>query len=340
MYTLGIETSCDETAVAVLDDDNVLANIVSSQITHGKYGGVVPELAARNHIKVIMPITTIALEVAGLTVDDIGLCAATYGPGLIGALLVGMSYCKSLCLSTKIPFVGVNHLEGHVYALQLKKPRPEYPYLVLLVSGGHTEIIIVKEEFSYETLGKTLDDACGEAFDKVAKLMGLPYPGGPFVEQAAKKGMIGAVKFPVPKVDGLNFSYAGLKTAVLYYTRDNPEYQVADVAANFQHAAIEHLIDVTTRALKTTGVSQLGIVGGVAMNTTLHTRFTTLTKDMGVTLYLPDLQYCTDNAAMIGLAGVRRFRLFGQSDIDLDVIARQSLDAVSALTISEQLKHC
>ncbi len=329
MITLGIETSCDETAVGVIENNRILANTVSSQIAHSKYGGVVPELAARNHIKIIVPLTKVALEVARKNIQDIDLISVTRGPGLIGALLVGLSFAKSLSISLNKPFIGINHLEGHVYALFLEKQKPKYPYLVLLVSGGHTEVILVKKEFTYKTLGRTVDDACGEAFDKVAKLLGFPYPGGPHIEQAAKKGKIGAIKFTVPKLKGFDFSYSGLKTAVLYYTRDNPKYDRNDVAANFQETAIAHLTQVVEKTIEATKVKHLGIVGGVSVNKRLHERFARLAKEQGIKLHIPSLQFCTDNAVMIALAGQRRFKKFGASDLLVDAVSREALDKIS-----------
>ena len=329
MITLGIETSCDETAVGILEQGRVLANVVASQIAHTKYGGVVPELAARNHIKVIMPLVKIALESAEKDLDDIDLISVTRGPGLIGALLVGLSFAKALSIALNKPLIAVNHLEGHIYALQLNDPCLEYPYLVLLVSGGHTEIVYVKDEFVYETIGKTLDDACGEAFDKVARLMGLPYPGGPYIEKQARDGDLGTIKFPLPKPKGYNFSYSGLKTAVLYYTRDNPKYDCSNVAVNFQEVALEHLVKVVSATLDVKKVEQLGIVGGVSVNRRLRDKFQVLAEQKSVMLHIPDLQYCTDNAAMIALAGTRRFEKFGPSDLSIDAVSREALDAIS-----------
>jgi N6-L-threonylcarbamoyladenine synthase len=328
MITLGIETSCDETAIGVIDDGKVLANIVSSQIAHTKFGGVVPEIAARNHIKVIVPLTRAALEIARKKLTDVDLISVTRGPGLVGALLVGLSYAKSLAISLGKPLIGVNHLEGHVYALQLVKQVPRFPHLVLLVSGGHTEIVFVEEVFRYKTLGRTLDDACGEAFDKVAKLLGLPYPGGPYIEQQARDGNIGAVVFPVPHPKGMSFSYAGLKTAVLYYTREHANYRVSDVAANFQEAALEHLLQVVYRGLEKTKVRHLGLVGGVTVNSRLREKFTNLARSRNITLHVPEAQYCTDNGVMIARVGAERFKRFGPSDISIDVVAREPLDRI------------
>jgi len=328
MITLGIETSCDETAIGMIDDGKVLANIVSSQIAHTKFGGVVPEIAARNHIKVIVPLTKAAFETAQKKLTDVDLISVTKGPGLVGALLVGLSYAKSLAISLGKPIIAVNHLEGHVYALQLAKQVPRFPYLLLLVSGGHTEIVFVEGAFRYKTLGRTLDDACGEAFDKVAKLLGLPYPGGPYIEQHAREGTIGAVTFPVPHPKGMSFSYAGLKTAVLYYTREHANYRVSDVAANFQEAALEHLLQVVHRGLEKTRVRHLGLVGGVTVNSRLREKFTNLARSRNITLHVPEAQYCTDNGVMIARAGAERFERFGPSDLSVDVVAREALDRI------------
>ena len=328
MLTLGIETSCDETAIGIIEDDRVLANIVSSQIAHTKFGGVVPEIAARNHIKIIVPLTRSACEVARKTLDDIDLISVTKGPGLVGSLLVGLSYAKSLAIALRKPLIAVNHLEGHVHTLQLNKRLPRYPYLVLLVSGGHTQIVRVEKPFCYETIGQTLDDACGEAFDKVAKLLGLPYPGGPYIEKQAAKGRLGAVDFPIPHPKGMNFSYAGLKTAVLYYTRDNPGYDMSDVAANFQEAALQHLVEVVGEAFKKTGIMSLGLAGGVTVNRKLREKFTDLTQNMDITLILPEAQYCTDNGVMIARAGAERFKHFGPSELSVDAVAREKLEEI------------
>lgn len=325
---MGLDTSCDETAFGIIHDREVLANTVSSQIAHTKFGGVVPELAARNHMRVILPLLDSALAVAHKELTDIDLFCATYGPGLIGALLVGLSFIKSLSIVLKKPFVGVNHLEAHIYALHLEKENPEYPYLVLVVSGGHTELLLVKHPFLYETLGKTCDDACGEAFDKVAKLMHLPYPGGPYIEQYASQGRADAVPLPVPRPKGYSFSYSGLKTAVLYYTRDNPDYNRYDLAASFQMVAVEHLIQVVERAVIALNIRHLGIVGGVSVNTHLRKQFGELCSKLKVKLHIPDIGFCTDNGVMVAMAGAERFRKFGPSELTLDAISRERLDRI------------
>jgi N6-L-threonylcarbamoyladenine synthase len=247
----------------------------------------------------------------------------------VGSLLVGLSYAKSLAIALHKPLIAVNHLEGHVHTLQLDNRPQRYPYLVLLVSGGHTQIVMVEKPFCYQTIGQTLDDACGEAFDKVAKLLGLPYPGGPYIEKQARNGKLGAIDFPIPQPKGMDFSYAGLKTAVLYYTRDNPNYDMNDVAANFQEAALQHLVEVVGEALKNTGVEYLGLAGGVTVNRKLRDKFGDLTQKMGVALLLPEIQYCTDNGVMIARAGAERFNRFGPSDLSVDAVAREKLEDIT-----------
>ncbi|HEX7318918.1 MAG TPA: tRNA (adenosine(37)-N6)-threonylcarbamoyltransferase complex transferase subunit TsaD [bacterium] len=328
MITLGIETSCDETAIGILEDRRVRSNVVSSQIVHTKYGGVVPELAARNHIKVIVPLVNVALEIAGCGLRDIGLISVTRGPGLMGSLLVGLSYAKALAVALKKPFIGTNHLEGHIYTLHVGGKGPAYPYLVLLVSGGHTELVLVKKEFNYVTIGRTVDDACGEAFDKVAKLIGLPYPGGPYIEKYALKGQLGAIRFPVPKAGRYDFSYAGLKTAVLYYVQQYGNSRLADIAANFQESALSQLVQVTKKAVLDLGVKDVGLVGGVSANQTLQNKLLKLGQETGCQIHVPDREYCTDNGAMIAMAGARRYKRFGGSNLNIDAVAREDLEEI------------
>lgn len=328
MIVLGIETSCDETAVGLIKGRKVLANVVSSQTAHIQFGGVVPELAARNHISVIQPLTKLALDVARIDLRAVDLICATRGPGLIGSLLVGRSYAHSLAIALGKPFLGVNHLEGHIYALQTKSQGLNYPCLVLIVSGGHTELILIEKEFQYQTIARTADDACGEAFDKVAKIIGLPYPGGPYLERCAQTGCAGRIRFPVPRPKRFSFSYSGLKTAVLYYTREHRHYNPNDVAASFQEAAIDHLVDVTRQALTRVSVRQLGLVGGVSANRRLRDRFSKLANDFSIEILIPDLPFCMDNGVMIALAGAARYLAFGPVKKYLDVIARESLDNI------------
>ncbi len=327
MLTLGIETSCDETAAAVLQDDKVLSNIVSSQIDiHKKYGGVVPELASREHLKNLMPIIREALASASVTLKDINLIAVTYTPGLIGALLVGVSAAKAIAYARGIPFIGVHHGEGHILAAHIEYPGIGYPYIALLVSGGHTALYHVKGLGEYRLLGRTRDDAAGEAYDKVAKLLGLEYPGGPVLDKLAQEGNPGAVKFPRGRLEGYDFSFSGLKTAVrnhiaLFRSKDkglDPGLNIRDIAASFQAAVVDTLVDKTMLAAAESGVGKIVVAGGVAANSLLRQRMKEETDKRGITLYLPAMGLCIDNAAMIALAGYLHFKRGEMSSLDLN----------------------
>lgn len=322
---LGIETSCDETAASVVSGRaNVLSSIVSSQFVHAEYGGVVPELAARAHMKAIVPVVQTALSESGVTWTNLSLVAVTNTPGLMGALLVGLPFAKALSFSLGVPFVGVNHLEGHLFALRLEYPELEPPFLAAVLSGGHTELLVVEDWCRYRLLGSTIDDACGEAFDKVAKLLGLPYPGGAEVEKLSREGRE-RIEFPVPDPGGFDFSFSGLKTAVLYYRRDHPEMPRADVAASFQRAAVAAVTGRIERAVRKTGFRVVGVSGGVASNSYLRERLAELARRHEVRLLVPRPTYCTDNAAMIAAAGIERFARFGPSPLDLAAAARTPL---------------
>ena len=327
MLTLGIETSCDETAAAVLQDDKVLSSIVSSQIDiHKKFGGVVPELASREHLKNLMPIIREALAAASVTLQDINLVAVTYTPGLIGALLVGVSAAKAIAYARGIPFIGVHHGEGHILAAHIEYPGIGYPYLALLVSGGHTALYHVKGLGEYRLLGQTRDDAAGEAYDKVAKLLGLEYPGGPVLDKLAREGDPGAVKFPRGHLEGYDFSFSGLKTAVrnhlaLFTSKDkglDPGLNIKDVAASFQAAVVDTLVDRTMQAASETRVDKIVVAGGVAANSLLRARMKDEAGKRGISLYLPGLDLCIDNAAMIALAGYLHHRRGETSRLDLN----------------------
>ncbi|MFO7638547.1 MAG: tRNA (adenosine(37)-N6)-threonylcarbamoyltransferase complex transferase subunit TsaD [bacterium] len=327
---LAIETSCDETAASVLAGrTRVLSNVVSSQFIHSTYGGVVPELAARAHARMIAPITLAALETARARWQDIGCIAATNTPGLMGALLVGLPFAKALARSMELPFIGVNHLEGHLFALRLSYPDLAPPFLGAILSGGHTELVVVREWCRYHQLGTTLDDACGEAFDKVAKLLGLGYPGGSRLEELARAGRP-SITFPAPVADSgehtgsLDFSFSGLKTAVRYRLRDYDE-DPADVAASFQHAAVEGIGRRVVEAHRRTGLGTVGISGGVAANARLRERLGELAGEHGFRLLIPEQQYCSDNAAMIAAAGIERLARFGPSPLGLAASARSPL---------------
>jgi N6-L-threonylcarbamoyladenine synthase len=335
---LGIESSCDETSVAVLDEGRVLSNIISSQLIHGEYGGVVPELASRAHLQMIVPAMQTALRNAGKTIDDIDGISAVYGPGLVGALLVGLNFAKSLAWSRQLPFIGVNHMEGHVYSVFLEKNRPDYPYLCLTVSGGHTELLIVNKPLDYKMLGRTQDDAAGEAFDKVAKMLGIGYPGGPVIDRLAREGNADAIRFPrsYAQSEHYNFSFSGLKTSVLYYLRDRnllatggmPTAQspdLNDICASFQQAVVDVLVEKTQHAAETTGVRHIAIVGGVSANSQLRHDFGILSERTGVAVHFPRPEFCTDNAAMSAYAGWLRLQRGERSPVSLAAIPNLQL---------------
>ena len=324
-FCLGIETSCDETAASIVAGRaEVLSNVVSSQYVHAQYGGVVPELAARAHMRLVVPVTRAALEAARVRWEEVSSVAATCTPGLMGALLVGLPFAKALAYALGVPFVGVNHLEGHLFALRLEYPDIAPPFLAAILSGGHTELVVVEDWCRYRLLGSTLDDAVGEAFDKVGKLLGLPYPGGAAVESLARTGRA-SIRFPVPDAGGLDFSFSGLKTAVLYYLRDNRDARREDVAASFQAAAVASITGRVMQALKQTKFGVIGVSGGVAANGYLREQLGDLALQHGFRLLIPRPAYCTDNAAMIAAAGVERLDRFGPSPFDLPAAARTRL---------------
>jgi N6-L-threonylcarbamoyladenine synthase len=316
---LGIETSCDETAAAVVSNGNtVVSSVVSSQVDlHARYGGVVPEIASRAHVELLTPTVAQALVEAGLEGSQLHAVAATVGPGLAGALLVGISAAKAYALAWGLPFVGVNHMEAHLYASFLEEPDLEPPMVVLLVSGGHTLLVAMDDHGRYRLLGTTVDDAVGEAFDKVARVMGLGYPGGPVIDRVALTGDPTAVKFPRAMPQGLDFSLSGLKTAVIRYIRENPETPVADVAASFQAAVVDVLVDKTRRAVKEVGASTICLGGGVAANSLLRERMLDLATEEGLRCFLPSRSMCTDNAAMVAAAAWWRFKADGPTPLDV-----------------------
>lgn len=322
---LGIETSCDETSASVVrDGKNILANIVSSQFIHSIYGGVVPELASRAHMPLIVPITKTALAVAKIDYKDLNLIAATHTPGLVGALLVGLSFAKALSISMNIPFVAVHHLEGHIFAVFLEYPDIELPFISLIISGGHTELILVKKRCGYELLGTTLDDACGEAFDKVAKMMGLSYPGGSFIEKLARNGKRN-INFPLPKIGRYDFSFSGLKTAVLYYLRSHKNPKIEDIACSFQEVVFDFLLTKIQAVVEATRIRRVAISGGVAVNNRLRERVGSFAEKNGITCFFPKAELCTDNAAMIAAAGYARYQLYGPSALTTPALARSML---------------
>ncbi|MBI4589462.1 MAG: tRNA (adenosine(37)-N6)-threonylcarbamoyltransferase complex transferase subunit TsaD [Candidatus Rokubacteria bacterium] len=327
MIILGIETSCDETAAAVLAGGaKVLASVVASQDQiHAPYGGVVPELASRRHVEVILPVIQKALGDAGVSLPGLEGIAVTQGPGLVGSLLVGCSVAKSLAYVRRLPLVGVNHLEGHIYAAFLQEPTPSYPFLALVVSGGHTALYLARAPLRYELVGQTRDDAAGEAFDKVAKLLGLGYPGGPVIESTARSGDPNAIQLPVAQMtDGApDFSFSGIKTAVsLHVKRGRPlsPGQVADIAASFQATAVKMLVRKTVRAALRLGVRRVVLTGGVAANKTLRGALQAEATERGWELFIPPPSLCTDNAAMIAAAGHARLEAGERASLTMNAL--------------------
>jgi tRNA N6-adenosine threonylcarbamoyltransferase len=334
VLVLGIESSCDETAAAVvLDGRRILSNVVASQDgIHAPYGGVVPELAARRHIEVITPVVEKALADAGVGLADLDGIAVTHGPGLVGSLLVGCSVAKALAYARRLPLVGVNHLEGHIYAAFLGDDPPEHPFLALVVSGGHTALYLSRAPREYALVGQTRDDAAGEAFDKVAKLLGLGFPGGPTVQRVAERGDAGAVSFPLAQMSDRtpDFSFSGVKTSVsLYVKRHGPlsEAEVADVAASFQAAVVKVLVRKTVKALLHAGVKRVVMTGGVAANGPLRAGLAGEARDQGFRLHVPAPRLCTDNAAMIAAVGTDRLLAGERASLSLNAVADLALGA-------------
>jgi N6-L-threonylcarbamoyladenine synthase len=320
LVVLGIETSCDETAAAVVvGGRRVLSSVVSSQIDlHARFGGVVPEIASRAHVELLTPVVAEAMLSAGVEAADLDVVACTTGPGLVGALLVGVSTAKALALVWDVPFVAVNHLEAHLHAAFLEEPDLQLPAVVLMVSGGHTMLVHWEAPGVYRLLGQTVDDAAGEAFDKVARFLGLGYPGGPAIDSLAMEGDPTAVDFPRPmRDDGYDFSFSGLKTSVVNRVRKNPELATADVAASFQEATVDVLVTKTRRAAAEVGARGICLAGGVAANSALRERVLSVCVEDGLQAFLPSRAMCTDNAAMVAAAGWHRFLADGPSSLDL-----------------------
>ncbi|MDR2221449.1 MAG: tRNA (adenosine(37)-N6)-threonylcarbamoyltransferase complex transferase subunit TsaD [Flavobacteriaceae bacterium] len=317
-YILAIESSCDDTSAAVLLNNKVLSNVVARQEIHEEYGGVVPELASRAHQQNIVPVVDIALKKAGITKDQLNAIAFTQGPGLMGSLLVGGSFAKSLALSLSIPLIAVNHMHAHILCHFIEEEgydKPEFPFLAMTISGGHTQIVKVNSFFSLEILGETTDDAVGEAFDKTAKILGFPYPGGPLIDKFAKEGNPKAFQFTKPKVDGLNFSFSGLKTQILYFIQKNVainpnfiEENRADICASIQYTIIQILMDKLKLAVKETGIKQIVIGGGVSANSGIRQALKDAETKYRWKAFVPKFEYTTDNAAMIGIVGYYRFK--------------------------------
>ncbi|HLF65621.1 MAG TPA: tRNA (adenosine(37)-N6)-threonylcarbamoyltransferase complex transferase subunit TsaD [Saprospiraceae bacterium] len=320
---LAIESSCDDTAAAVMQGGVLLSNITAQQIVHARFGGVIPELASRKHQENILNVVDAALKEGGTRISDLDAIAFTRGPGLLGSLLVGMSYAKGLALSLDIPLIAVDHLQAHVLAHFIEEPRPAFPFLCLTVSGGHTQIIRVDAPLEMTILGKTIDDAAGEAFDKTGKMLGLPYPSGPVIDSLARQGTP-KYKFTEPRVAGLDFSFSGLKTSIKYFLRDqmalNPHFikqEKAHICASVQETIVNILLHKMDSAAHMTGIREIAIAGGVSANSSLRERFETKAREQKWNIYIPKLQYCTDNAAMIAMAAHYKYLAGKFSDLSV-----------------------
>jgi len=338
---LGIETSCDETSAAIVRDGKLLTNVTATQLFHSMYGGVVPELASRAHQRRIIPVVREAISNAGIPKNELDAVAAVYGPGLIGAILVGLSFGKSMALGLGVPFVGVDHMEAHIFSNLIDDPKPEFPFINLTVSGGHTQLVLVHGPFEYELLGETKDDAAGEAFDKVAKMLGIGYPGGPLIDKYAREGDPGYIAFPRPYLEegSLEFSFSGLKTSVLYYLRksgykspsDHGEASAeqkkmrADICASFQAAVVDVLVDKAVRAAMASRVKHIAVAGGVSANSELRDRMRKVAGRRGLTVFIPKLEYCTDNGAMVAMVGYTRMQSGKTSSLELTAEPNLSL---------------
>ncbi len=323
MIVLGIETSCDETAVSICRDEVILSNVISSQISHAEYGGVVPEIASREHEKMLNNITIKALKYASIDLNQIQGIAVTNGPGLAGSLLTGVSFAKGLALGLGVKIISINHLEAHIIANLLEEPNIDFPFLCLLVSGGHTQLWVIRELDNYTLLGETRDDAAGEAFDKGARIIGLGYPGGPAIEKCARIGNDSLIEFPRPLINSekIEFSFSGLKTSLLYFMdsfTESKKCSINDVAASYQKAIIDCLISKLHLSVKQTGINTITIAGGVAKNSVLRNQLIKVFPKKNI--IFPDLNYCTDNAAMISYLGEKKFNLGCQTNLDFGIM--------------------
>ena len=331
-YILAIESSCDDTSAAVICNDKILSNVVANQEVHSKYGGVVPELASRAHQQNIVPVVQQALEQANISKEQLNAIAFTKGPGLMGSLLVGTSFAKSFALGLRIPLIDVNHMQAHILAHFINEEdskTPTFPFICLTISGGHTQIVQVNNYFDMQILGETIDDAVGEAFDKSAKILGLPYPGGPLVDKYAQLGNPKAFPFTKPKVGDLNFSFSGLKTAVLYFiqreVKNNPtfiEENLNDICASIQFTIVEILMDKLKKAVKQTGIKQIAIAGGVSANSEIRKRLLKAEKHLKWDTYIPKFEFTTDNAAMIAISGYLKYINKAYADVSVTAQAR------------------
>ena len=336
IYILAIETSCDDTSCAVLNGDRLISQITATQKIHEQYGGVVPELASRDHQKNILPVVDLALKKAGILLSDLSAIAITRGPGLMGSLLVGLSFAKSLSIALQIPLIEVNHMQAHVLAHFIKdndnKPSPPFPFICLTLSGGHTQLIKVNSYFDFDLIGETIDDAIGEAFDKAAKILGLSYPGGPIIDTLAKKGNKTRFKFSNSKISGYNYSFSGIKTSFLYFiqneSKKNPLFikeNIEDICASYQSHLITTVLLNAKRLLLETGIKHFAIAGGVSSNSELRQQVGLLNDELDIKTYILNNDYCTDNAAMIGITGYYKYVNKQFSDLGITPLARMNL---------------
>lgn len=339
---LAIESSCDDTSAAVCRDGRILSNIIATQKVHEQFGGVVPELASRAHIQHIIPVVDAAIKKAGISLQELDAIAFTQAPGLIGALLVGNQFAKSMALALDKPLIAVHHMQAHVLANLIENPKPAFPFLCLTVSGGHTQIVLCNAPSDMKVLGQTIDDAAGEAFDKSAKLLGLPYPGGPLIDKYAAEGNPLAYKFPEPQIPGFNFSFSGLKTSILYFLQNAGtsnvfketftateterkkfiEENLADICASIQHRIVSILLNKLKKASEHTGIKEICIAGGVSANSGLRNEFTALGQKMGWNTYIPAFEYCTDNAGMIAITAYYKYLAADFAELDIVPAAR------------------
>ena len=327
LIILGIESSCDETSASVCVNGEILSNITATQAIHEQYGGVIPEVASRIHQQNIIPVVDAALAKAKIRKNDITAVAFTQGPGLMGALLVGTSFAKAFALALGVPLIGINHMQAHILAHFIDEPKPSFPFICLTVSGGHTQIVLVKDYFEMEVLGETTDDAAGEAFDKTAKILGLPYPGGPLIDKYAQTGNPNRFTFTEPQIPQYNFSFSGLKTQILYFVQQhqkvNPNFvaeNLADICASIQSRIVSILINKLKKATIDYGITRISVAGGVSANSGLRNAIETLAKDNNWEFYLPAFQYCTDNAGMVAIAGFHKYhagKFLSQSAVPL-----------------------
>jgi len=328
---LAIESSCDETSVAVCNNGKITANVIANQTIHENYGGVIPELASRVHQQNIVPAVQQALAIAKVNKSELNGVAFTRGPGLLGALLVGVSFAKSFALALDLPLIAVNHMQAHILAHFIDEPKPKFPFLCLTVSGGHTQIVLVKDYFDMEIVGETLDDAAGEAFDKTAKILNLPYPGGPLIDKYAKGGNPLAYKFAEPQIKDLNYSFSGFKTSILYFIRDrqkeNPQFveeNLADICASVQHSIVKILLNKLKKAAKQFNINNIAIAGGVSANSGLRNALQEASVSLGWNVYIPAFEYCTDNAGMIAIAGYQKYLQGEFVEQDISPMARMN----------------